>query len=180
MCSQRGLVPNTDGQTFEIAVSNQMRQHYDRIHETLIRKNGPARLLSSSENTFEQSIKAYHMMNKFLGSFIDHIHKEMDYFIKDKLLLERILGMEFMEPMEKSIFYNDEGYSFSSVLYYGNEATLLIFDLLFFCVVDLACQNFILASFLTYLQQEIFRYIRNTVGQKNLVSKTLVDQRFLI
>uniref|UniRef100_A0A2K5Z4P8 Transmembrane protein 67 n=1 Tax=Mandrillus leucophaeus TaxID=9568 RepID=A0A2K5Z4P8_MANLE len=77
-------------------------------------------------------------------------------------------------------YIHDEGYSFSSVLYYGNEATLLVFDLLFFCVVDLACQNFILASFLTYLQQEIFRYIRNTVGQKNLVSKTLVDQRFLI
>ncbi|XP_003938813.1 meckelin isoform X1 [Saimiri boliviensis] len=180
LCSQRGLVPNTDGQTFQIAISNQMRQHYDKIHETLIRKNGPARLLSSSASTLEQSIKAYHMMNKFLGSFIDHVHKEMDYFIKDKLLLERILGMEFMEPMEKSIFYNDEGYSFSSVLYYGNEATLLIFDLLFFCVVDLACQNFILAAFLTYLQQEIFRYICNTVGQKNLASKTLVDQRFLI
>ncbi|XP_037659112.1 meckelin [Choloepus didactylus] len=178
LCSQRGLVPNTDGQTFQIAISSQMRQHYDRIHETLTRKNGPARLLSSSASTFEQSIKAYHTMNKFLGSFIDHVHKEMDYFIKDKLLLERILGMEFMEPMEKSIFYNDEGYSFSSVLYYGNEATLLIFDLLFFCVVDLACQHFILAAFLTYLQQEIFRFIRNTVGQKNLASKTLVDQRF--
>ncbi|KAM6171620.1 meckelin isoform 1-T1 [Erethizon dorsatum] len=180
LCSQRGLVPNTDCQTFQIAVSSQMRQHYDRIHDTLTRKNGPARLLSSSASTFEQSIKAYHAMNKFLGSFIDHVHKEMDYFIKDKLLLERILGMEFMEPMEKSIFYNDESYSFSSMLYYGNEATLLIFDLLFFSVVDLACQNFILAAFLTYLQQEIFRFIRNTVGQKNLASKTLVDQRFLI
>ncbi|XP_060143332.1 meckelin isoform X1 [Globicephala melas] len=180
LCSQRGLIPNTDGQTFQIAISSQMRQQYDRIHETLTRKNGPARLLSSSGSTFEQSIKAYHTMNKFLGSFIDHVHKEMDYFIKDKLLLERILGMEFMEPMEKSIFYNDESYSFSSVLYYGNEATLLIYDLMFFCVVDLACQNFILASFLTYLQQEIFRFIRNTVGQKNLASKTLVDQRFLI
>ncbi|ERE81309.1 meckelin [Cricetulus griseus] len=108
------------------------------------------------------------------------VHKEMDYFIKDKLLLERVLGMEFMEPMEKSIFYNDESHSFSSVLYYGNEATLLIFDLLFFCIVDLACQNFVLASFLTYLQQEIFRFIRNTVGQKNLATKTLVDERFLI
>ncbi|XP_051054068.1 meckelin isoform X2 [Phodopus roborovskii] len=180
LCSQRGLVPNTDGQTFQIAVSDQMRQHYDRIHETLTRRNGPARLLSSSASTFEQSIKAYHAMNKFLGSFIDHVHKEMDYFIKDKLLLERVLGIEFMEPMEKSIFYNDEGHSFSSVLYYGNEATLLIFDLLFFCVVDLACQNFVLASFLTYLQQEIFRFIRNTVGQKNLATKTLVDERFLI
>ncbi|XP_073085932.1 meckelin isoform X5 [Manis javanica] len=153
LCSQRGLVPNTDGQTFQIAVSSQMRQHYDRIHETLTRKNGPA--LSSSASTFEQSIKAYHTMNKFLGSFIDHVHKEMDYIIKDKLLLERILGMEFMEPMEKSIFYNDEGYSFSSVLYYGNEATLLIYDLLFFSVVDLVNQDFLLAAFLTYLQQEI-------------------------
>uniref|UniRef100_G1QRM1 Transmembrane protein 67 n=1 Tax=Nomascus leucogenys TaxID=61853 RepID=G1QRM1_NOMLE len=165
LCSQRGLVPNTDGQTFEIAISNQMRQHYERIHETLIRKNGPARLLSSSASTFEQSIKAYHMMNKFLGSFIDHVC--MSTFIFK-------LG-------SNAIFKKlNEGYSFSSVLYYGNEATLLIFDLLFFCVVDLACQNFILASFLTYLQQEIFRYIRNTVGQKNLASKTLVDQRFLI
>ncbi|XP_050021369.1 meckelin isoform X1 [Alexandromys fortis] len=180
LCSQRGLVPNTDGQTFQIAVSDQMRQHYDRIHETLTRRNGPSRLLSSSASTFEQSVKAYHAMNKFLGSFIDHVHKEMDYFIKDKLLLERVLGMEFMEPMERSIFYNDEGHSFSSVLYYGNEATLLIFDLLFFCVVDLACQNFVLASFLTYLQQEIFRFIRNIVGQKNLATKTLVDERFLI
>ncbi|XP_036292399.1 meckelin isoform X3 [Pipistrellus kuhlii] len=180
LCSQRGLVPNTEGQTFQIAISSQMRQHYDRIHETLIRKNGPARLLSSSASSFEQSIKAYNTMNKFLGSFIDHVHKDMDYFIKDKLLLEKILGIEFMEPMEKSIFYNDDGYSFSSVLYYGNEATLLIYDLLFFCVVDLACQNFILAAFLTYLQQEVFKFIRNIVGQKNLASKTLVDQRFLI
>ncbi|XP_005879373.1 PREDICTED: meckelin [Myotis brandtii] len=180
LCSQRGLVPNTEGQTFQIAISSQMRQHYDRIHETLTRKNGPARLLSSSASTFEQSIKAYNTMNKFLGSFIDHVHKDMDYFIKDKLLLEKILGIEFMEPMEKSIFYNDDGYSFSSVLYYGNEATLLIYDLLFFCVVDLACQNFILAAFLTYLQQEVFKFIRNIVGQKNLASKTLVDQRFLI
>ncbi|XP_074843042.1 meckelin [Carettochelys insculpta] len=180
LCSQRGLLPNTDGQTFQISISSKMRQQYDRIHETLTRKHGPARLLASSATTFEQSTKAYHTMNKFLGSFIDHVHKDMDYIVKDKLLLERVLGMEFMEPMEKSIFYNDEGHSFSDVLFYGNEATLLIFDILFFSVVDLASQSFVLAAVLTYLQQEIFRFIRNTAGQKNLASKTLVDERFLI
>nr|XP_032636007.1 meckelin [Chelonoidis abingdonii] len=180
LCSQRGLLPNTDGQTFQISISSKMRQQYDRIHETLTRKRGPARLLDSSATTFEQSTKAYHTMNKFLGSFIDHVHKDMDYIVKDKLLLERIIGMEFMEPMEKSIFYNDEGHSFSDVLFYGNEATLLIFDILFFSVVDLASQSFVLAAVLTYLQQEIFRFIRNTAGQKNLASKTLVDERFLI
>lgn len=56
-------------------------------------------------------------------------------------------------------FLIDDGHSFSSVLYYGNEATLLIYDLLFFCVVDLACQDFILAAFLTYLQQEVQVYV---------------------
>ncbi|KFV55789.1 Meckelin, partial [Tyto alba] len=178
LCSQRGLLPNTDGQTFQISISRKMRLHYDRIHENLTRKHGPARLLGSSANTFEQSTRAYNTMNKFLSSFIDHVHKEIDYIVKDKLLLERILGMEFMEPIEKSLFYNDEGHS--KILYYGNEATLLIFDILFFSIVDLASQSFVLAAILTYLQQEIFRFIRNTLGQKNLASKTLVDERFLI
>lgn len=49
----------------------------------------------------------------------------------------------------------DEGHSFSDVLYYGNETTLLIFDILFFSVVDLASQSFVLAAILTYLQQEV-------------------------
>lgn len=101
----------------------------------------------------------------------------------------------------------DEAHSFSDVLYYGNESTLLIFDTLFFCVVDLGSQSFVLAAVLTYLQQmvsfwytyrmwpykfqkhmnwksfhslQILRLFRNTLGRKNLVSKTMVDERFLI
>lgn len=30
----------------------------------------------------------------------------MDYIVKDKLTLERVIGMEFLEPIDKSIFYN--------------------------------------------------------------------------
>ncbi|XP_064409881.1 meckelin [Latimeria chalumnae] len=180
MCGQRGLLPNSDIQTFQISITNKMRQQYNRIHESLPRGTGPARLLPSSGNGFDQIIKVYHTMNKFLSSFIDHGHREMDYYVKDKLLFERIFDMEFMEPMDKSIFYNDEGHSFSDTLYYGNETTLLIFDTLFFCIVDLGAQDFVLAAVLTYLQQEIFRWFRCAVGRKNLASKTLVDERFLI
>lgn len=108
----------------------------------------------------------------------------MDYIVKDKLALERVIGMEFLEPIEKTIFYNgnvfcfcwfiffcvyicmcvcmmsqflvaDEAHSFSDVLFYGNEATLLIFDTLFFCVVDLGSQSFVLAAVLTYVQQMV-------------------------
>ncbi|XP_069076570.1 meckelin isoform X1 [Pleurodeles waltl] len=185
MCSQRGLLPNTDIQTFQISIATKTRLQFDRIHNTLtmfyfLQQNAHSRFLNSSGTAFEQSTKAYHAMNKFLGSFIDHSHKETDYIVKEKLWLEKILKMELNEPYDKSIFYNDESHSFSDALFYGNESTLFIFDMLFFSVVDLASQNFILAAVLTYTQQEIFRIIRSTLGRRNLAAKTLVDQRFLI
>ncbi|KAM7383519.1 hypothetical protein PAMP_003165 [Pampus punctatissimus] len=181
LCGQRGLLPNTDIQTFQVSLTNRLRSQYDRIREPISRRNGPSRLRdASSGNPFEQSIRAYHTMNHFLGSIIDHAHPDMDYIVKDKLMFERVIGIEFLEPSEKSIFYNDEAHSFSDVLFYGNEATLLIFDTLFFCVVDLGSQSFVLAAVLTYVEQMIFRMIRIALGRKNLVNKTLVDKRFLI
>ncbi|KAL7840509.1 hypothetical protein AOLI_G00258320 [Acnodon oligacanthus] len=180
LCGQRGLLPNSDVQTFQISITSRLRAQYDRILEPLGRRNGPSRLVDASANPFDQSTKAYHTMNRFLGSVIDHAHREMDYIVKDKLLFERLIGMEFIEPMDKSIFYNDDSYSFADVLFYGNESTLLIFDTLFFCVVDLGSQNFVLAAVLTYLQQLIFSLIRNGLGRRNLAIKTLVDKRFLI
>uniref|UniRef100_A0A671UFT2 Transmembrane protein 67 n=1 Tax=Sparus aurata TaxID=8175 RepID=A0A671UFT2_SPAAU len=181
LCGQRGLLPNTDTQTFQVSLTNRLRSQYDRIREPISRRSGPSRLIDAgSANQFEQNSRGYHTMNHFLGSIIDHAHPDMDYIVKDKLMFERVVGMEFLEPSEKSIFYNDEAHSFSDVLFYGNEATLLIFDTLFFCVVDLGSQSFVLAAVLTYVQQMIFRLIRNTFGRKNLVNKTLVDERFLI
>ncbi|XP_066503686.1 meckelin isoform X2 [Hoplias malabaricus] len=180
LCGQRGLLPNSDIQTFQVSITSRLRVQYDRIIEPLSRRNGPSRLVDASANPFEQSTKAYHTMNRFLGSVIDHAHREMDYIVKDKLLFERLIGMEFIEPMDKSIFYNDDTYSFADVLFYGNESTLLIFDTLFFCVVDLGSQSFVLATALTYLQHLIFKWIRNNLGRRNLANKTLVDKRFLI
>ncbi|XP_041798443.1 meckelin [Chelmon rostratus] len=178
LCSPRGLLPNTDIQTFQVSLTNCLRVQYERIRESFSGRRGQSRLMDAC--SFDQNIKAYHTMNQFLGSIIDHAHPDMDYIVRDKLMFERVIGMEFLEPSEKSIFYNDEAHSFSDVLFYGNEATLLIFDTLFFCVVDLGAQSFVLAAVLTYMQQMIFRLIRNTLGRKNLKNKTLVDERFLI
>lgn len=104
----------------------------------------------------------------------------MEYIVKDKQVFETLLGVE---PGDKSIFYNgtdrmvclcsfvlytvcascfgflitDEDFSFKNVLFYGNEATLLIFDTLFFCIVDLGAQSFVLAAVLTYVEQTVSR-----------------------
>uniref|UniRef100_I3JFI6 Transmembrane protein 67 n=1 Tax=Oreochromis niloticus TaxID=8128 RepID=I3JFI6_ORENI len=181
LCAQRGLLPNTEVQTFQVSLTGRLGLQYKRIQESISRRNQPSRLTDASAlSSLEPHFKAYQAMNHFLGSVIDHAHSDMDYIVKDKLMFENVIGMEFLEPTEKSIFYNDEAHTFSNVLYYGNEATLLIFDTLFFCVVDLGSQSFVLAAVLTYVQQVIFRFLRNSLGRKNLANKTLVDERFLI
>ncbi|XP_077432684.1 meckelin-like [Vanacampus margaritifer] len=181
LCGQRGLLPSTDMQTFQVALSTRLRSQYDRIRESFPGRYRAGGVMNpDSANEWEQKIRAYQTMNHFLGSVIDHVHPDMDYYVKDKLALENVMGMEFLEPIDKSIFYNDEGHSFSHVLFHGHESTLLIFDTLFFCVVDYACQNFVLAGLLTYIQQLMFRKIRIYFGRKNLAYKTQVDERFLM
>ncbi|TWW79245.1 Meckelin Meckel syndrome type 3 protein -like protein [Takifugu flavidus] len=161
---------------YERFVKNNIHQFVDLC--SISNRTGPLRSRdSSSANQFEQNTSVYNTMNHFLGSFIDHAYSEMDYIVKDKQLFETLLGVE---PGEKSIFYNDEDFSFKDVLFYGNEATLLIFDTLFFCVVDLGAQSFVLAAVLTYVEQTIFSMIRQSLGRRNLINKTLVDNRFLI
>lgn len=37
LCGQRGLLPNTDVQTFQVSLTNRLRSQYDRIREPLSR-----------------------------------------------------------------------------------------------------------------------------------------------
>eukprot|EP00794_Sanderia_malayensis_P012249 gene12249-13511_t len=128
----------------------------------------------------DRSVMAYNTMNKFLTSFIEHSSPELDYTVRDKTLLERILDMELQVPFDKSLFYNDPGKSFVNSFLYGAEWSLLVFDIFLFAVVDLAATNFTLAAFVTYFVDMIIVTIRASLGKKNLARKTLVHERFLI
>lgn len=120
-------------------------------------------------------------MNRFLTGFIDHSLRDLDYLVYDKLLFERIFNIEVREqPVDKAIFYKDDGKSFNTVLFYGNEWTLMLFDLLFFGIVDYISTNYVLAGVLTYFMSKILVIVRDSFGRKNLARKTMVDQRFLI
>ena len=53
------------------------------------------------------------------------------------------------------VFSTDDGHSFDQVLLFGHETTLTLFQVLFFALIDLASQNFILAGVCTYLIGEV-------------------------
>jgi len=79
------------------------------------------------------------------------------------------------------VFYNDDGRSFTSILLYGQEWNLLIFNTLLFLVFDwLTNWNSIVAGFIAYLVDIVIVAVRDSFGKKNLASKTMVDERFLI
>ena len=97
---------------------------------------------------------------------------DCDYVPKTKLLLEKILGMEFYDPVDRSLFYAgmktsllacdngssilpDPGYSFTEVLFYGHEWSLFSLEVLLFAVVDLAAQNYVLAAVITFAVTQV-------------------------
>ena len=51
--------------------------------------------------------------------------------------------------------FSDDGHSFDQCLFYGNESALIIFDTLLFCIIDLICQNYVLAGVITYIIIEV-------------------------
>ncbi|XP_044181403.1 meckelin-like [Acropora millepora] len=140
--------------------------------------------LASPSRSIEKRLLAYNTLNLFLSAFIDHSLTDLDYLVRDKLLLEHILNMELKDqpPSDKATSYHDNGRSFNSVLLYGREwtVTLMLFDLLMFAFFDSLAQDFVLAGVVTYLIEKILIIFRNKFGRKNITIKTLVDERFLI
>ena len=46
---------------------------------------------------------------------------------------------------------SDGGHAFDKVLFHGQETTLIMFEILLFCMVDLIFTNFVLAGIVTYV-----------------------------
>jgi len=181
LVGKRGLVPQTEHQTFIMALPKRLRQRYDTVYMPVQLEGAQAATRSPDQGVGkEKSIEAYGTLNRFLCAFIDHSLREVDYVVKEKSFLEKVLDTEFLELTDKGIFYNDNGHSFDNILFYGNELELVIFDVLFFCIVDLIVTDFVLAGVITYLATEFVCLLREMGGKKNLAKKTLVDERFLI
>ncbi|XP_043214644.1 meckelin-like isoform X2 [Amphibalanus amphitrite] len=190
LCSRRGLVPGADQQTFQLMLPNTFRLHYDDLLAPMQRKSGghPAQRPSggagdsSSGPPAEQhpSIQAYNTINRFLAAFIEHAIKELDYTVKDKKFIESMMDIEFADPDEKGVFYNDGRLTFERALLYGHGWALAVFDVLLFCFVDLLSGSTLLAGMVVFVTGKMVDAARYYLGRRNLAKKTLVDERFLI
>lgn len=59
-----------------------------------------------SSSQLNLSAHAYHSMNRFLTSFLEHALSDIDYEVNDKSFIETTLDMEFREGGDRAVFYN--------------------------------------------------------------------------
>ena len=180
LCGHRGLMAGSDHQTYCITLPHKLRAYYDKGVLPASQASQTSRAITGT--VLENMVAAYSTMNTFLTRFLEHALRDLDYEVRDKMLLESVLDIEFQEGMatEKAIFYTDNGHSFDSCLLYGHEISLSIFEVLVFTFTDLFTADFLISALITYLVTKFITVIRFTLGRRNLATKTLIDQRFLI
>ncbi|CAG2164220.1 unnamed protein product [Oppiella nova] len=132
LCSKRGLLPNTDQQTFTMSLPSAIDEHYRRIRSNLsgfVKISDRMRSFGAhlSKADTEKLIPTYLMINKFLTGFIEHNFKDVDYMVREKSTVELVLDVEFADTRDKGYFYSDNGHSFEAILFYGSEFTLTVF-----------------------------------------------------
>ena len=78
-----------------------------------------------------------------------------------------------------TLFFPDAAFTYASVMYWGCTRDLVLFNVLTFAMCDFWTDNTVVAVLLTYFIDQVFEYCRNSFGNANVASKTLVDSRFL-
>ena len=178
LCSKRGLLPNSDHQTFEMSLPPAIYEHYQRVRSNLsgfTKLSDRMRSLGgqTSRADTEKLIPTYLMINKFLTGFIEHNFKDVDYMVREKSTIESILDVEFVDSRDKGFFYSgirvlfdfqtnlyfvlfsDNGHSFEAILFYGLEFILLCFEIMLFLVSDLYFKSFTCAAIITFIISKV-------------------------
>ena len=173
LCGHRGLQAGSDHQTFSVTLPHKLRAYYDKVVLPASQASQANRAITGT--VLENMVAAYSTMNTFLTRFLEHALRDLDYDVRDKMVLETVLDIEFQEGLasEKAIFYTDNGHSFDSVLLYGHEFSLTIFEVLVFNFTDLFMSDFLISALVTYLVTKLITIIRYNLGRRNLALKHL-------
>ncbi|GAB0088742.1 Meckelin [Sergentomyia squamirostris] len=180
---QRGLTPGSELQTYSLLAPKNLRIFYDRLilplqHPPMVNEY----TTKGYEGNFERTILTYYSINRFFGAFIDHALKDLDYIVKEKTILEKMLNCEFEAILSenKGIFYVDNEHSFDEILFYGSEFLLFQFEIILFTFIVAITHNFLLAGITVGVVYQILKFSVNLLTKHNLAKKTLIDQRFLM
>ncbi|KAM7363173.1 meckelin isoform 3-T3 [Cochliomyia hominivorax] len=205
ICGRRGLLSDTD-QCYVIMPPKNLSNYFDKLllpyqsslsSGTVVGGVGSSggggggvsstnihfqKEINTIEGTLEKTSIAYCSVNRFFCAFIDHGIKDMDYIIKEKTIIERLLDCEFDNYLtdNKGTFYIDTCFSFTQMFLYGNELQLFVLEFLLLLAVYLISSNLLAAVISVCIFNKIFQSFYRYAVKENISNKTLIDKRFLM
>eukprot|EP00879_Flechtneria_rotunda_P023280 GHRR01024623.1.p1 GENE.GHRR01024623.1~~GHRR01024623.1.p1 ORF type:complete len:249 (+),score=65.06 GHRR01024623.1:718-1464(+) len=93
---------------------------------------------------------------------------------------QRVFHMPPAPAPQSTMLQHDFHHHFSTVMFYGQELRLYVYEALLFSSLYMSIGNAAAAGFIAFLVQQVVRFIRQHWGENNLSQKTLVDRHFLI
>lgn len=153
--------------------------------------------ISSNRPIVESIVTKNKAINLFLTNFLEHVYKDIDYSIRDRRRFESLLlDVDFddessaarngplaanLDKSTAATFCKDDSDSFTSLLWLGLEFDLVLVELFTLLILDLWLNQplFITVS-LVWLLQHIFKALYKSCARQNLVTKALVDDKFLL
>ncbi|CAF0721030.1 unnamed protein product [Adineta steineri] len=179
----RGLQANSTEQIFIMKINRTFRTQYDLLFRKYSDFVGPRRSKKDKEHYTDVLLESYRNLNSFLCSYIDHSLPAHEYYVRNRYLVEKLFNYEFqigMTGYNDSLFFVDNEKTFTEILFYGEENSLFIWNIITFLFIDFLSSNYVLAAIITYLLNLIAVALRNSFGRKNLSKKTLVPRELLI
>lgn len=192
-------------QTFRMWLTPHFRQSWDEVHRECTSgvqqkhrslQTPPSIFFRESRTAFftgatAETTRASQLLNSFLRTFLLHGYKDdfkLDWVIRLPNVFERLTGQPpplaqlggdvvFEPDAGGYTFYGDQGWT--EVTFLGNDATLLIHEILTFGVCDIWFGSTSLSILLTFLLHHAIRLVRSVYGEHNLSERALIDRRFL-
>ncbi|OQR78564.1 meckelin-like [Tropilaelaps mercedesae] len=170
LCAHRGLIPDTDEQTFRISLLVQLKSQYKRLLDGA----------QAPPHNIEQVAGAHKAINRFLVAFLQHAVKDLDYVVKDAMAIETFLDVELSDVHDRCVFYKDpNGRTLEALLFSSFEKNLLVLNLLVLVITDWLSHDLVFASCLVYGVDVLIQATRTSLFKRNLVKKSLIDARFI-
>ena len=201
----RGFRQESTVQTFEIYLSPKVRQAYDRAFAGFFdngrgggqssrrRGQGGAGAANNRRRGFraapEEGVNRHRELNRFLMNFLGTPTSATSDApeggrpeVRRKQYWESLIGLppEMGYNPDRSVFLEDTSGRFKRLLLAGRETDLVILQILTYALVDMSTANTYAAIFTTYAVDLLVRVLRSELATRNIATKTLLDDRFLL
>jgi hypothetical protein len=129
----------------------------------------------------QQHVQAQAELVAHIAQFVDDMVSKHTMQIQAHSLQERLLRTPpDMSTSSTARMYTDQTLMWQELIMLGNEAKLLLFDLLVYTIFDQTIKDTLWSILLTYVVDKVLLGLRRKWSSENIAKKTLVDDRFLL